>query len=220
MTSISPDSLATIGFRLGSGRLLPCPEQSVVDIERTLLDVVLEVPTDRRLASVLFTWVKVHGAYVIVEKLRKLSRQACWSSRERSVWLVALARWAVECGGHKWKKLIEPQDEVHHLFEAEVSESAIRMKGAVPWLLEVGFRVPEGAIRIREGDVLSPEELASVNLQYRNRYRYGPSWRADIITAIESGLDTPTEIMRRVGCSYEPAHRVLREWRIASASAA
>jgi hypothetical protein len=65
---------------------------------------------------------------------------------------------------------------------------------------------------------MTPEELVKVNQQYRNRYLYGPNWRADIITAIESGLTSPTQIMRRVGCSYEPAHRVWREWQIASAA--
>lgn len=218
MSPTSPDSLATLGLRLGSGGALRPPEQFQVDIERTLLDALLEAPADRRLASVLFTWVKVHGNYVIVEKLRKLARQEPWSSHGNLIWLSALARWAVECGYHKWKKLIEPPARTAYLFDEQVSESAIRMRGAIPWLLEAGFRVPEGSLRIRESDVMSPEQLAAVNVQYRNRYRYGPSWRADIITAIESGLDSPAAIVRRTGCSYEPAHRVLREWAIASAA--
>jgi hypothetical protein len=218
LPSIPPNSLATIGFRVGGGRVLVPPEQFEVDIEKTLLDVILEVPSDRRLASVLFTWVKVHGNYVIVEKLRKLAGTKPWKGRPELVWLVAVARWAAECGGPKWKKLVTPTKEPVFLFDREVTESAIARKGAVPWLGEVGFRVPEGSLRIRESDVMSPEELASVNTQYRNRYRYGPSWRADIITAIESGLDSPAAIARRVGCSYEPAHRVLREWKVATAA--
>lgn len=218
MPSIPPDNLATVGFRLGPGRVLRQPDQVGVDIERTLLDAILEVPTDRRLASVLFTWIKVHGNYVIVEKLRKLSRREPWRGRDELAWLIGLARWAVENGGSKWRKLVTPIPGPIYLFDPGVSESAIRRKGAVPWLEEVGFRVPAGSLRIREGDVMTPEELAAVNLQYRNRYRYGPSWRADIVTAIESGIDTPAAIARHVGCSYEPAHRVLREWRVATAA--
>ena len=218
MSSIPPDSLATIGFRVGNGQVLVPPEQFAVDIEKTLLDVILEIPSDRRLASVLFTWVKVHGNYVIVEKLRKLAGTAPWGGHAEMAWLTAVARWAAECGGSKWRKLITPTNEPVFLFDREVTESAIARKGAVPWLDEIGFRVPEGSLRIRESDVMSPEELAGVNVQYRNRYRYGPSWRADIITAIESGLDTPAAIARRVGCSYEPAHRVFREWKVATAA--
>jgi hypothetical protein len=83
-------------------------------------------------------------------------------------------------------------------------------------------------LRLGPGRVIGPPEqfevvlvgtlLAAVNLQHRNRYPYGPSWRADIVTAIESGLDSPAAIARRVGCSYEPAHRVPREWRVATAA--
>lgn len=218
MSSIPPNSLTTIGMRIGRGQFLDPPEQFAVDIERTLLDAVLEIPIDRRLASVVFTWVKVHGNYVIVDKLRKLAGQHPWSEREELLWLSALARWAVECGATKWKKLVTAAPEPVYLFGEEVSESAIARKGAIAWLDEIGVRVPQGALRIRESDVMSPAELAAVNQQYRNRYRYGPSWRADIITAIESGLDSPAQIARRVGCSYEPAHRVLREWRIAEAA--
>jgi hypothetical protein len=79
--------------------------------------------------------------------------------------------------------------------------------------------VPTVAIRIRERDVLTPQELAQINRQYRNRYLYGPSWRADIITAIESGAASPSEVMRMAGCSYEPAHRVFREYRLAREAA-
>ena len=105
-----------------------------------------------------------------------------------------------------------------YLFDPEVSQSAIDRKGEIPWLKKVGFLVPKGSLRIREGDVMNPKELAQVNLQYKNRYLYGPSWRADIITAIESGLNSPAAIVARVGCSYEPAHRVLREWKVATAA--
>ncbi len=99
-----------------------------------------------------------------------------------------------------------------YLFDPEVTQCAVDRKGAIPWLKAVGFLVPEGSLRIRESDVLSPEELVKVNLQYKNRHLYGPGWRADIVTAIESGLKTPAEIAARVGCSYEPAHRVLIKW--------
>lgn len=218
MPSISPDALVSIGFRVGQGCLLPVDEQAELDIERVLLGVVEEVPRDRRLSGVLLAWVKVHGGYVNAEKLGKLARKLRGAGEAQVIWLTAVARWAVECGFVKWKKLIQPASEPIYLYSREVTASAIARKGRVAWLAEVGFEVPEGSLRVRESDVMTPEELVKVNRQYRNRYLYGPNWRADIITAIESGLETPTEIMRRVGCSYEPAYRVWREWRIASAA--
>jgi hypothetical protein len=218
MTSISPDALVTVGFRLGSGRILPLDQQSEVDIEQTLLDLVREVPGERRLAGVLLAWVKVHGNYVNVEKLKKLAQQESCKSGKGLVWLTAVAGWAVECGFDKWKRLIQALPEPVYLYSPEVTASAIALKGRTAWLSEIGFEVPEGSLRVREGDVMTPEDLVRVNRQYRNRYLYGPNWRADIITAIESGLESPTAIMRRVGCSYEPAHRVWREWQIAVAA--
>lgn len=218
MTSTSADDLVSIGLRVGQGRPLPLDQQGGLDIEHVLLEVIEEVPGDRRLASVLLAWVKVHGGYVNAEKLAKLARKSRDEEGAQLVWLTAFARWAVECGFAKWKKMIRVASEPIRLYSPAVTASAIARQGRVAWLAEVGFEIPEGSLRVREGDVMSPEELVRVNRQYRNRYLYGPNWRADIITAIESGLDTPTKIMRRVGCSYEPAHRVWREWTIASAA--
>ena len=78
--------------------------------------------------------------------------------------------------------------------------------------------IAEGSLRIREDDVLPPAVLAKKNKQYRNRLLYGPSWRADIITAIENGAKNPTEISKSIGCSYEPAYRVFTEYSLAKAA--
>ncbi len=201
------DKLIAIGIRIAvaGGSRVAVRGGPETDIERTLLEGARRIPEDGRLASLLFTWVKVHGAYVVVEKLGRLART------DEPAWLRALAAWAVECGHRKWGKLARRSRDTIHLFPKEVTESAIALKGAVPWLARINVRVPEGALRIRESDVLSPAELIQRNRQYRNRYLYGPSWRADIITAIEEGLKTPAEIARQLGCSYEPAHRVVRE---------
>ena len=90
----------------------------------------------------------------------------------------------------------------------------MQFKGAEPWLSQHRILAAKGSLRIRPNDVLSVEPLARSNRQYRNRLLYGASWRADIITAIEDGAQTATEISRQVGCSYEPAHRVRREYSI------
>lgn len=214
------DRLEAIGFRLARAASAVQGEQRdiEVDIERTLLDALTELPRDGRLASLLFTWVKVHGAYVIVEKLRKLAGPERCDSGSPLIWLSALAAYAVEEGVRKWSKLLVRPRETIFLYPQEVTESAMALKGSIPWLEAVGFLVPAGSLRIRERDVLNPEELVRKNRQYRNRYIYGPSWRADIITAIEDGCTRPAAIVRRVGCSYEPAYRVFREYSIATST--
>ncbi len=211
MSSILDARLHAIGIRLASSRK-PSSSREKADIERTILATVDELPRDLRLASLLFTWVKVHGEYVITEKLAKLVRSGNVEHRD---WLSALAAFAVHNKYHKWSKLIARRRKPVHLLPMEMSALPIRMRGAEPWLEPYGILLPRGSLRIREDDVLDPGELARKNRQYRNRYLYGPSWRADIITAIESGCTTPTEIKDRVGCSYEPAHRVFREYQLA-----
>jgi hypothetical protein len=60
-----------------------------------------------------------------------------------------------------------------------------------------------------------PEELLKINLQFRNRLIYGANWRADIITAIQMGIDNPNKIKELIGCSYEPANRIFKEYSMA-----
>lgn len=185
-----------------------------VDIESTILDILEDFPADPRLASVLMAWVKVHGNYVIVEKLMKFAANREGEGK-KLVWLSMLAAWAFECGYHKWRKLIKKVEGTILFYPESITEGAIRLKGAVPWLEKIGFRLPQNSLRVRESDVLEPVELLRINLQYRNRYIFGASWRADIVTAIQMGITSPTDISRAVGCSYEPAYRISRDYLLA-----
>ncbi len=212
MTSTLNDRLGAIGFRI-AGASGPASDEEV-DLERTLLEATREVPRDARLASLLFSWVQVHGEFVIVEKLHKLARQQERAEPGSTTWLVALAAFAREQGDHRWKKLLKRPESPVYLFPKEVTDSAVQMNGSVDWLAKVNFIVPAPSLRIREEDVLTPLELIQRNRQYRNRCLYGPSWRADIASAMERGLQRPSAIARAVGCSYEPAYRVSRQLRL------
>lgn len=212
---VSDHALITIGFRLVSTEVAHIkPER--VDIESTLLDVIGTFTEDYRVASVLMSWIKVHGNHVIVEKLIKLHGKASNETGHSFSWMTLVAAWAVECGYYKWRKLIKKENGPIYLYDPEVSESAILRKGLMPWLEPLGFRIPQNSLRIREADVLTPKELIQFNPQYRNRYIFGASWRADIITAIQNGVTTPMEISRVVGCSYEPAYRISRDYMLAT----
>ncbi len=213
------DRLVHIGVRLSGGKGKRRSRNARVDIEQTLIDAALAFPEDARLASLVFSWIKVHGSYVIVEKFRKLCARVAIEEHPEIRWSTALAAFAAEHCSHKWKKLVKKSKSPVYLFPQEVTKSAVTMKGSIPWLKKLNFIVPEGSLRIRESDVLTPEELIEANRQYRNRYLFGPSWRADIITAIQMGMKSPMEISKRLGCSYEPAYRVFQEYKLASRSA-
>ncbi len=181
------------------------------DIEKTLIECVVQFSHDGRLASLLLSWIQVHGPYVIVEKLEKLARQQEGQAPGSTLWLSAVAAFAAEEGSSKWKKLAKKSKTPIYLPPKEITESAIALKGSISWLAKINFFAAQGVFRIREDDVLTREELIRRNPQYRNRYLFGPSWRSDIVTAIEWGMKTPAEISKKLGCSYEPANRVFRE---------
>ncbi len=177
-----------------------------IDLERTLHEASLEIHQDSRLFSLLCSWVSIHGDYVIIEKLMKLQK------KQYSPWLVAIAISAVNLGFHKWRRLIKKQKKEFALVDHELALSSISMKGAEPTFKKYGFLIPQGSLRIRAIDALDVSRLARQNFQYRNRLLFGSSWRADIITAIEKGIPNPSEIAKTLGCSYEPAHRIFREY--------
>jgi hypothetical protein len=213
MTSIFNRNLQSIGFLISSGS--DAADSTNVDIERTILDAVKELPRDGRLASLLLSWVKVHGEFVIVEKLRKLANQLEMSEPGATTWLGAVAAFSVREGDSRWRILLHRPKAPVYLLPKEVAETAIAMKGAEDWLKTYNYLVPVGSLRIRVQDVLAPRDLLRINRQYRNRYIYGPSWRADIATAVDDGLRTPADIARAVGCSYEPAYRVFHQLALA-----
>ncbi len=213
---LDTDDLVCMGMRFDGGSLREACERNV-DIETMILNIVRVFPEDTRLASVFLSWIKVHGNYVIIEKLAKFAARRMKDSGNDLPWLSMTAAWAVECGYHKWRRLATSVTKPTYLYPRMMSEGAITLKGIVPWLESLGFRIPEHSIRIREEDVTPPENLVRYNLQYRNRYLFGPSWRADIITAMQRGITAPAQISRVVGCSYEPAYRVSREYRMVRA---
>lgn len=213
MDSVFNQQIRDIGILL-AGSQNSGKRSAATDIERTLLSILNEAHEDQRLFALACSWIKVHGNYVITEKLAKLSKDMDRTSR---LLLSALSAFAVENGIHKYKRLVKVPTNPTPLFDGKAYLSAINFKGPIGYLEKFNILAAEGSIRIREADILPAEDLVHTNRQYRNRYLYGSCWRADIITAIELGAKTPTEICNITGCSYEPAHRIFAEYTLASA---
>ncbi len=188
-------------------------EKLQCDIEKTLIDAAYEAKNDFRLLSLLMSWLTVHGDYVIVEKLFKLAKLA-EKDREHNPIMNGFAVCGTINGYLRFKRYVSksPQDEF--LIDQDTTESFGTYQGYKQDWSSLGVKVPLKMIRIRETDVLSAEELARFNLQFRNRLLVGASWRADILTAVDLGIQSATEISKTLGCSYEPAHRVLKEYSV------
>lgn len=203
------EKLRFIGIGITGGEGATPGKEDWIDLEKTIYEASFESPESSRVFMLLCSWVKIHGEYVIIEKLIKLQKQ------KKSVWLVALALYALNEGFHKWSRLIEKVDGEHSLSSIAVAKQAIDYRGGETYFTDYGFLISKGSLRIRESDIRSPEELIKLNGQYKNRYLFGANIRADIIHAIQIGLTTPYKIAKTVGCSYHPAHRIFKEYNLA-----
>lgn len=78
-------------------------------------------------------------------------------------------------------------------------------------------------IQISQMDPVDLKKITTIevflknNVYIYNRLLFGCNWRADIISVIERGLDSPTTIKNRLQCSYETAHRVFNEYTLVEA---
>jgi hypothetical protein len=172
------------------------------------------VPNDSKLLSLICSWILVHGDYVVVDKLQKKVGELDANDPAKT-WMMAVFVFAKSQGMHKWAKWAKKFKHPRYLFGDELTLLAVKRKGEMNLFKDYGIVVPNGALRIRENDALEPAELAQQNKQYRNRLLFGASWRADIITLIQAGAKNPYQIAKVLGCSYEPAHRIFKEYALA-----
>lgn len=218
MSRLSFDQrLSVIGFRIFSNNAytsLAPDDFFLCDIEANLVDAAYEALTDGRIFSLLFSWLKVHGRHIHIEKFFKIARMRESQSGHNPI-INAMSVWCTLCGFHNFKRHIDISSKNEFLLEKEVTESFGRVQGFKTDFLKYNVKVPEKYLRIREQDVFTDVELAKENLQFRNRLLFGASWRADIITAIDLGARTPTEVCKKIGCSYEPSYRIFKEYKIA-----
>lgn len=180
------------------------------DIEKTILLAAENIKNDKRLISLILSWVKIHGERINIERMKKI---AC---DHMPAWISLIAVFAVFSGQTRWKILTKKVFvEPYANGDIELTQSLIRLRGEEPWSEGSGFLIPKNSITINDKFVLNPFQLAKVNNHYRNKLIYGSNWRADIITAIQLGAKNPTEASRISSSSYEPAYRAFYELKAA-----
>jgi hypothetical protein len=180
------------------------------DIEKTLVEACYNVDTEGRLLGLLITWMKIHGSHVIADKFFKEYEDAKEYLGE-TPWFPAMCAYMYSLKDHRYKKGVVKLKNPHS-FGGRDQSSLIKIKGAVDFLEEIGILVPISAIRIRDQDVLSVEELVKVNHQYRNRYIYGANWRSEIVTSIQNGAQNPNQIAKILGIARSRVGIVFKEY--------
>ncbi len=207
----SPDDVNATATMAGIGMNFAAQPDGDADIEATLVraSVLGMHDGDYRVLGILTTWFRVHIARVNADRLiRALSVHA--SDRVSAYW-AAVAHW------HEKDRRFHRMATAYKGSRIDLlpvgTEFQIRRRGEDERFRESVLRVPAGALRDRESDVLSPAALIRLHAGYRNRVLMGPTWRADVWTALEREPDLRVaDVARRVGCSFATAWQVAHDF--------
>ena len=202
---------------VGIGMNFAASAQPDADIESTLLFAsVLGMDNgDHRVLSVLTTWNGVHHGHVNADRLIRLVG-AHPSERVRAYW-AAVASWISK--DRRFARLHGTYEGRPLELLSTGTEFQIQRRGEDERFVGSKLRVPSGTLRDRPSDVLSPEQLVRRHAGYRNRMLMGPSFRADVWTALER---TPhpsiAEVAREASCSFATAWQVVQDYRLLRAA--
>lgn len=211
------NDLYKIGFRVSTESTSVAT--TTPDIERTLIKALYEVDNDGRLLSLILSWLSVHKSHVVADKFFKEYQQSCKFLGE-TPWFVGICAFITVClKDHRFQKGVRKLDKPHHYGNRD-QNSLIKLKGSVDFLEMFNIHMATSSLRIRVSDVLTCEELIKSNLQYRNRFIYGANWRAEIITAIQSGSDSPGKVAKSLGLARSRVGAVFKEYALVKTATA
>lgn len=208
-----PDETTLTRDMVGIGMNFAAEANPSAPIEETLVhaSAVGIDGHDLRALSVLTTWVGVHYGHINADRLvRRVSEHG--SDRVHVYW-AAVAHWLSK--DRRFARLTKLHDGPPVDLLPVGTDFQIARRGEDERFAGSPLRVPAGTLRDRDADVLSPEALVRRHAGYRNRVLIGPTWRADVWTALEKEPDVSVaEAARRAGCSFATAWQVVQDFRI------
>ena len=215
---VTPPEPGELSARMvGIGMNFAAKAQLNADIESTLVHAsALGMDEgDLRLLAVLTTWLGVHHTRVNADLLVRIV-SAHSSERVRAYW-AAVATWLKQ--DRRLARLVDARDETPVELLPTGTEFQIRRRGEDSRFSGSKLRVPNGTLRDRIEDVLSPEALVRRHAGYRNRVHMGPTFRADAWTALEHTPDASiADIARKASCSFATAWQAAQDYRLLCAS--
>ena len=187
------------------------------DIESTLVFASISGMEEDslRTLSVLTTWLGVHHTHVNADRLIRLVSDRR-SERVRAYW-ASIAHWL-----HKDRRFARlegfydgPRIDLLHVG----TEFQVKRRGEDERFVGSKLRVPNGTLRDRAADVLTPDVLVRRHAAYRNRVLMGPSFRADVWTVLEKnpGLSV-ADVARRAACSFATAWQAVQDFKLLRAA--
>lgn len=207
----APDDLTA--RMVGLGMNFAAKAEAHADIEGTLVhaSVLGMEGGDLRVLAVLTTWLGVHHTYLNADRLVRLVGGSP-SERVRAYW-AAVAAWL------KKDRRLARLSGVYGGVPVELLPTGtafqIQRRGEDERFIGSTMRVPKGTLRNRQEDVLSPEVLVRRHAGYRNRVLMGPSFRADVWTALEREPNLSiAEVARKASCSFATAWQAAQDYRL------
>jgi hypothetical protein len=170
---------------------------------------------DLRVLAVLTTWLGIHHAHVNADRLVRLVA-AHPSARVRAYW-AATATWLKQ--DRRLARLAGATAGPPIDLLPTGTAFQVQRRGEDERFAGSKLRVPRGTLRDRREDVLSPEVLVRRHAGYRNRVLMGPSFRADVWTALEDTPDASVAaIARKASCSFATAWQAVQDFRLLRAA--
>ncbi len=211
VTTLAPEVLTA--QLVGIGMAFAAASDPQADIEPTVVraSIVGMIEDDLRVLSVLTTWLGVHHAHLNADRLVRIVG-AQPSERVRAYW-AGVARWLAKDRRLARLAALHQGPPVELLSIGNAFQ--IQRRGEDPRFIGSPLRAPRGTLRDRPDDVLTPEVLVRRHAGYRNRVLMGPSFRADVWTALERHPDlSVADAARNVGCSFATAWQVVRDFHL------
>jgi hypothetical protein len=210
-----PDELTA--RMVGIGMSFAANAAAGADIEGTLVHAsALGMDEgDLRVLAVLTTWLGIHHAHVNADRLVRLVA-AHPSARVRAYW-AATATWLKQ--DRRLARLAGATAGPPIDLLPTGTAFQVQRRGEDERFAGSKLRVPRGTLRDRREDVLSPEVLVRRHAGYRNRVLMGPSFRADVWTALEDTPDASVAaIARKASCSFATAWQAVQDFRLLRAA--
>src|SRR5664280_335586 len=165
------------------------------NIEDTLLAASIEgmEKDDLRVLSALTTWLGVHHQRVNADRLIRIVSERR-EFRVLAYW-AAVAHWLKQ--DRRLSRLAQLAPKKRVILLRVGSDFQLKRRGEDPRFKGSVLIVPQGVLRDRRDDVLSPQQLASLHRGYFQRVQMGPSYRADLWALLEVAPSlSPTELAR------------------------
>jgi hypothetical protein len=181
------------------------------NIEDTVLAAAIEgmERDDLRILSVLTTWLGVHHARLNADRLIRLISER--QEQRASAYWAAVANWLHYDRRFSRLEAFAPESRVALLRVGSAFQ--VKRHGEDPRFVGSALIVPQGVLRDRKEDVLSPHDLAMRHRAYHRRVIMGPSYRADLWALLEAEPSlSASELARRGYGSFATAWQVKKDF--------